>query len=383
MGCAGRLGAQGKSEVEGLAVVSRTRAKPQTIHAVVGGTATRVVQVFVVGVVCCPPRTIHAGKGLERRFHATDNVGHDIRRAGGQVSIDRTLDTQQHLDILAQVARVDLPAREHAVLIRSRFKLSVRGVHDLSHLFQIALAVASVTNPEQLAHTGAMGRSEGIRTDHADRGEADADSRCTIVRVAQEEKLAHLVAVHDLRAVAVEFRQHPDLLPTVERAGSVKVHLVRVDERLEPIERGGVLERHVAGTDHAQNRTVTLTNRSTSRNALAAPGEQITQTDRPVEPGSEDSLTDGRSRLQTLTQTVPRGFLDVEHGFDSVSHSRNLQNPDRPAMHVAPRHGNTIDVFDFVLGLSPITRIIFSILFLGEGAHIDTSAFLKDIGKPI
>lgn len=320
--CAGGLGRQGESKVESLAVVGGTRTEPQAIHAVVGGATTRVVQVLVVGVVSSPPRSRHARHGLERAVHATDNIGHDVGRAGGQVGIDRTLDPQQHLDILAQVARVDLATGEDAVLICGRLELRVRRVHDLAHLFQIALAVASVTDAEQFAHTGAVSSREGVRTDHANRGEADANGRSAVVAVGQQQKLAHLVAVDDLRVVAVQLREHPDLATLVERTGGMQVHLVAIHERLEPVERGTVLERDVARADHAQNRAVRLTNGRTSRNALTARREKVAQTDRPIQTGSDDRLTDGRGRLQALAQTVPRGFLHVEHGFDGVSHDR-------------------------------------------------------------
>ena len=314
---------QGESKVESLAVVVRSRTEPERIHTVVARPTATVVQVFIVGVVGGPPRSRNTRHGLTRIVHPTDDISHDIGRPSGHVRVQRTLDAQHGLDVPTNVRLADIAGCQQTILFRRSLKLRVGRVHNVTDTLQIELVATSVANAEQLTGSGTMGRSEGISTYHANRSEPDPNRGRAIVRVTEQKKLGNLVTGHDFGSVAVQLRQHPNLSPTVERSGSVERNLARVDERLKPIERGTVLERLVSGADNTQNTAVSLTNGRASRNALAVSSKQVLQTDSPVQTGGDDSIANGGGRLQPIAQTVPRGFLDVKHAFDCVSHDAN------------------------------------------------------------
>lgn len=105
-----------------------------------------------------------------------------------------------------------------------------------------------------------MGQRQGIGTDYANRRETHANGQRTIVRIAEQNVLFDFIAGYDFARIAVDLGEHPNALAVFQAAGRVNRRFARFQERLEPFEGVGVLQRNVTRADNAEDGFVRRSN---------------------------------------------------------------------------------------------------------------------------
>ena len=313
------------SGLQCLCIIIRIQSEPERIDTVVCRAALSIVQKFIKSIICGPISSFHSGHTLLRPLNRCENIVHDIAGASLDLLVGSAFDIEHHLHISSNISLIEILRREEPILFRSSIELCIDIVHDITNILQIHLARRSMPNPNQLTTAVlTMGDRHRISTHNPDRSISNPDSSRAIVRVAEKNKLPNLIALHDLAVVAVQLGQNPNFLTVVQRTGSVKVTLASIQKWLEPIERSIVLKRSIARPDYSQNAVIGLAIRRTGRHRLSIRRHQVLQANLPIQTGSRDSFRNGRSLVQLIPQTVPRGSTHKHHLFNCMSHCHIL-----------------------------------------------------------
>lgn len=155
--------------IESLEVIDPILTEPERVEAIAHRPTLGVVEVFVEAVVGSPPRSTNPNRSLFRAFDERKNLVHDVAGTSLDILVRGLVDPEQHLDVLANVVLIEVPTSEEPVLFRSRFKLSVDIIHDISHVVEIALARTCVTNPNERTLFATVGSGKGVHAHDTDR----------------------------------------------------------------------------------------------------------------------------------------------------------------------------------------------------------------------
>ena len=311
---------------------------PQGIDTVIRIVATLMGEVIGHGIEHAPRRTRDPRHGVTGTLfeEADDLTGEPLRGLVGLGLHDSpTLDdlgAEDTLDILLDVLAADPVAGKLPVLLHGGVELATDDIHGLTDHLEGVVRLARVSDAEQLARRIPVGRSQGVGTYYTNVRGTGTDRHGPIVAVAQENVGLHLIPRDDLTRQPLNSGEDPNPLAPTEGTGGLQGRLSGVQEGLEPLERGCVLEWLVCRADDAEHRLVRVSDRGVTRHGHVLPVVLHVERLKPHVPVQARRL-DGRGHVEKgvlgehLAELVPRWLPDKECvgvtvgvDFDFVGH---------------------------------------------------------------